>query len=58
MNPRTTGILLAVATALAAFVYFYEIEGEEGRQDAEQAGKRIFQGFEADGAAEEVSARP
>ena len=31
MNPRTTGILLLVTAALGAFVYFYEIGGEEQR---------------------------
>ena len=36
MNPRTTGLLLLVALALFAFVHFYVIEGEEGRQEAEQ----------------------
>ena len=34
MNPRTTGILFAVALALGAFVWFYVIQGEEGRQEA------------------------
>ncbi len=46
MNPKTTGILLVVAAALAAFVYLYEIEGETGRQDAEEAQKRLFSGFD------------
>ena len=27
MNPRTTGILVLVAAALGAFIYFYEIQG-------------------------------
>jgi hypothetical protein len=44
VNPKTTGILFLVAAALAAFVYFYEIRGEEGRREAE---KRILAGFEA-----------
>jgi hypothetical protein len=48
VNPRTTGILFLVAAALAAFVYFYEIRGEEGRRAAEGAEKRIFGGFEGD----------
>lgn len=42
MNPRTTGILLLVAAALFAFVYFYEIRGEDARRDAEDLGKRLF----------------
>jgi hypothetical protein len=49
VNPRTTGILFLVAAALAAFVYFYEIRGEEGRREAEEAEKRLFTGFDADG---------
>jgi len=47
VNPKTTGILFLVAAALAAFVYFYEIQGEEGRRKAEEAEKRLFAGFEA-----------
>jgi hypothetical protein len=42
MNPRTTAILLLVAAALFAFVYFYEIRGEDARRDAEALGKRLF----------------
>jgi hypothetical protein len=42
MNPRTTGILLLATAALGAFVYFYEIEGEQARQAAEEAGRRLF----------------
>ncbi len=49
MNPRTTGILLVVALLLGAFVWFYEIEGEEGRRDAEARQKRIFPGVESEG---------
>jgi hypothetical protein len=48
VNPKTPGILFLVAAALAAFVYFYEIRGEEGRRQAEEAEKRLFAGFEAD----------
>ena len=47
MNPRTTGILLGIALALGAFVHFYVIEGEEGRQDAEKRSKRLFSDVEA-----------
>lgn len=42
MNPRTTAILLVVALALGAFVYLYEIEGEEQRMAAEEESKRLF----------------
>ncbi len=49
MNPRTTGILLVVALLLGAFVWFYEIEGEEGRRDAEARQKRIFPDVESEG---------
>ena len=42
VNPRTTGILLAVAVALGAFVYFYEIGGEQGRREAEERTKQLF----------------
>lgn len=52
MNPKTTGVLFLVAVALASFVYFYEIEGEEGRRTAEEQAKRLFPDF----APEDVSA--
>ncbi len=42
MSPRTTAVLFAIAAALAAFVYFYELRGEEGREQAEEAEKRLF----------------
>jgi hypothetical protein len=42
MNPRTTGILFLVAAALFAFVYFYEIRGEDARRDAEELAQRLF----------------
>jgi hypothetical protein len=48
MSPRTTGILLLVAAALGAFVYLYEVEGEEGRKAAEDAEKRLFPDVEQD----------
>jgi hypothetical protein len=48
VNPKTTGILFLLAAALGAFVYFYEIRGEEGRRDAEEAEKRLFAGLEAE----------
>ena len=42
MNPKKTAVLFAIAAALAAFVYFYEIEGEQARVDAKAAEKRLF----------------
>jgi hypothetical protein len=48
MNPKTTGILFALAAALGAFVYFYEIRGEEGRKDAEEVEKRLFPAIESE----------
>ncbi|MBK7950311.1 MAG: DUF4340 domain-containing protein [Deltaproteobacteria bacterium] len=48
MNPRTTGLLALVALVLGAFVYFYEIEGETGRETEREAEKQIFAGLEAD----------
>jgi hypothetical protein len=46
MSPRTTGILLLVAAALAAFVYLYEMKGGEQRADAEAKSKELFPGVE------------
>ena len=46
MNPRATGILLLLAAALGAFVWLYEIEGEEGRKEAADAEKRLFVGLD------------
>jgi hypothetical protein len=48
MNPRSTGILAIVAVALGAFVYFYEIGGEVDRKAAEEAGRRVVGGLEAE----------
>jgi len=48
MNPRTTGILFLLAVALGAFVWFYEIEGEEARKAGEEAAKRLFPGTESE----------
>ncbi len=47
MNPRITGIAFLLAAALFAFVYFYEIRGESGRKQAEEATRRLFPGVEA-----------
>ncbi|MBY0399416.1 DUF4340 domain-containing protein, partial [Myxococcota bacterium] len=48
MNPKTTGLLALVALALAAFVYFHEIEGEIARESASEAEKRLFADLEAE----------
>ena len=48
MQPRTTAILFLVAAALGAFVYLYEIKGEEARSEEEEAGRRIFPGLVAE----------
>ena len=42
MNPKTTAVLFAIAVALAAFVYFYEIKGEQARVEAKAAENRLF----------------
>jgi hypothetical protein len=41
MRPKTTGILLLLAAALGAFVYFYEIRGADARREAEEREKRL-----------------
>jgi len=46
MNPKTTAALFAIAAALAAFVYFYEIQGEPARVKAKAAEKRLFPNVE------------
>ncbi len=48
VSPRTTGILFLVAAALFAFVYFYEIRGEQGREAADKAQQRLFPQVEAE----------
>ena len=47
MSPRTTGIVFLAAAALFAFIWFWEIGGEEGRKAAEEAEKQLFAGLEA-----------
>ena len=56
MNPRTTAILFVLALALGSFVWFYEIEGEEGRQESEARQQRLFPDVEA-GAVEWIELR-
>jgi len=48
VNPKSTFILFLVAAVLAAFVYFYEIEGADERLEAEAAQKRVVVGIEPD----------
>jgi hypothetical protein len=48
MNPRNTGILFLLAAALGAFIWLYEIEGEEARKTQEDAEKRLFPGVESE----------
>jgi hypothetical protein len=45
VNPRATAVLFLLAAALGAFVWLYEIEGEEGRQAAEESKDRLFPGL-------------
>jgi len=47
MNPRSTVVLLVVAAALGAFVWFWEIRGSEERKDAEQTARRLFPDVES-----------
>ena len=42
MSPRTSALLFAIAAALGAFVYFYELRGGEARKEAEEEAKRLF----------------
>jgi len=48
MQPRTTGILFLIAVSLGAFVYFYEIRGEKGREEAEESSRRFFPQLESE----------
>ena len=48
MNPRTTAVLFLLAAALGAFVWLYELEGEEGRQAALESKDRLFPGLGSD----------
>ena len=48
MNPRNTGLLLLATLAMGAFLYFYEVGGEEGRKAAEQAEANVFPDLTSD----------
>ena len=48
MNPRNTLLLAGVVAALGAFVWLYEIRGQEARDEAAEAEKRLFPELEAD----------
>ena len=48
MQPRTTLSLLLVASLLGAFIYLYEIRGQENRQSAEEAENSVFPGISAE----------
>jgi len=48
MNPRNTALLALVVAAVAAFVWFYEIEGGAERAKQKEAGKRLFPGVSAE----------
>ena len=58
MDLRRIGILFLVAGLLGAFVYFYEIRGRPGREQASLAERRIFAGLEADDVDALTIARP
>jgi hypothetical protein len=48
VSPRSALVLVALAAALGAFVYFYEIRGAEQRLEAEARQKQLFPEVEAD----------
>jgi hypothetical protein len=50
LNPKTTGALAIVAALFAAFLWFYEVEGEADRAAAEVENKRVFAELPSDGA--------
>ena len=58
MGLRGTGLLLLVAGLLGAFVYFYEIRGRPGREQASRAAQRIFSDLEAGDIGELTLASP
>lgn len=42
MNPRITALLLIIVLALGAFIYFYEIRGQEVREQAQKEEQKFF----------------
>jgi hypothetical protein len=52
VSNRSTWILLLLAVSLGAFVYFYELRGEEQRVRAQESQRRVFPGIEASEIAE------
>ena len=49
MNPRTTAFLAVAAALFAAFLWFYEVEGEAGRAKDAAATPRVFSEIPDDG---------
>lgn len=49
MNPRTTAFLAVAAALFAAFLWFYEVEGEAGRAKEAAASLRVFSEIPDDG---------
>ena len=48
MKWKNLGVLAVVFALLSAYVYFYEIQGEKKREEAEEKAKKLFQFEEKD----------
>jgi hypothetical protein len=48
VQPRTTAILALVAVLLGAFVWFFQVQGDDRRKEAEASAKRLFPELEPD----------